>query len=755
MDFSYRPISEGGPIELKPVASSTVPHEQPNPVYHGNNRRFKKFGTRLLFDLFCLSWLAPIVILLYLNYTKWIIGSGIACRFPSYKDDCNIWSNITVQLTSLDKKDHEIQGALQIVAKALEVWFTIVASSLMLDLAIILAVSNSGLPIGHFMTYLEFTSVTILWSPTFWTASRGKKDRCPWYKPPKLWLWAFVPLAAVLCIASNLMGPATAVLSIPTLGWSELTFPKEWVVAGTRAALPPTEIDSVAGDGGCPADELAAGDYTCTNYFSVPLDELSSGLWWRRSLDNQGHLYVPPVVPYLSISFTFNQSDATNLEEITWMPSREMLRWMSDDFVDMLLSRASDNYTHAKERLGSELDPTLYDHYRNSLDMETRRNGPTLGVKNTCSTGKIVEFDIAPGKPVRCYTRIATSTPGEFIHRCIPDPSGDSWGDIGHLSYSGFTIGDNTIGEGINLREATVDVYSVEKAYIISDSDAHCITEPDNSDCDWATLLPTDSDAGDFEWSTQFYEYAMPNYSATNDTIICLAYPYYTVADYVLQVSPSTFNTTIVEMQILTDVNITHANVHADWNLAAWSTTRGGAVNGDRTVAYNLINALEPLTQTPPPTNAEEQATFERHIQWFLDQQITMTIQGLSLVGISYSENETYIKEVADDPRFPRQVETKRFRVWAYGNRSRTFRMGSVVAIFGCVCVVARTVISLIYRQPQPSALEVLAAALRYEYRGDLTGLVSETQVGRVTYGFVQNPADKGKIANPPLLEPK
>lgn len=93
-------------------------------------------------------WLAPMITLLYFNLSKYIIGAaawcpGKSCHVISY----NIGSNDTT--TALvgrhDQENKNLLGALQFAAKALEVWFAYIATSLVYCTACALAKQRGGL----------------------------------------------------------------------------------------------------------------------------------------------------------------------------------------------------------------------------------------------------------------------------------------------------------------------------------------------------------------------------------------------------------------------------------------------------------------------------------------------------------------------------------------------------------------------------------------------------------------------------------
>ena len=105
-------------------------------------------------------WLGPTVALLVLNFKGYIIGAGIGC----HSLECRIdpYSTNQVQQTQvLDKKNHDILGALQFAAKALEIWFMFIAGNLVYNIALRLA-KKDLLPLSLLTTYAEFLDVLYL-----------------------------------------------------------------------------------------------------------------------------------------------------------------------------------------------------------------------------------------------------------------------------------------------------------------------------------------------------------------------------------------------------------------------------------------------------------------------------------------------------------------------------------------------------------------------------------------------------------------
>ena len=96
-----------------------------------------------------LLWCAPAIALITLNATNHVIGASAWC--PSgYCPGVPVGTNESLaDLTGkAEHGTHNFIGALQFVAKALEVWFTYISVTIVYLITSILARSEHGLPIG-------------------------------------------------------------------------------------------------------------------------------------------------------------------------------------------------------------------------------------------------------------------------------------------------------------------------------------------------------------------------------------------------------------------------------------------------------------------------------------------------------------------------------------------------------------------------------------------------------------------------------
>lgn len=97
----------------------------------------------------CLAWCAPAIALIVLNATNYVVGASAWC--PSgYCPGIPVNTNESLaDLTArADHQTHDFIGALQFVAKAMEVWFVYIAVTFVYLVTSVLARSEHGLPIG-------------------------------------------------------------------------------------------------------------------------------------------------------------------------------------------------------------------------------------------------------------------------------------------------------------------------------------------------------------------------------------------------------------------------------------------------------------------------------------------------------------------------------------------------------------------------------------------------------------------------------
>lgn len=91
----------------------------------------RRLGVTILVQLLSALWLVPIITLLYLNLTGRIIGPSAWCpRGNCWVDAFNPMLAVPLKnIAKFNKDDHNLLGGLQLVAKALEIWFIAIAAA--------------------------------------------------------------------------------------------------------------------------------------------------------------------------------------------------------------------------------------------------------------------------------------------------------------------------------------------------------------------------------------------------------------------------------------------------------------------------------------------------------------------------------------------------------------------------------------------------------------------------------------------------
>lgn len=289
-----------------------------------------------------------------------------------------------------DKNDHNVVGSLQLVAKALEAWFVFVAASLLYIVTMSIASQKEGLPIGYLTKPMgSATTVTLTsWLP--WAngaMARGKKNADGTRYQQKL--LGLVLLSIVLFVLCSLMGPATAVLVIPSLQWIQTEKYGQRQLQHVNSDLPPLNDTNSWffrwTKDYCSVEEYASGKFLCTlTPFGRSLDALAQG--W---ISSNGR--VPGLAPQDDLSFRLNATYAGSGDTrkrpeegtVWWAPSRQIVSNLSTDYQNLRYISGGDNKANVEamnQQYGLLPDPyETYTDYNRSLELEIRRNGPVIG----------------------------------------------------------------------------------------------------------------------------------------------------------------------------------------------------------------------------------------------------------------------------------------------------------------------------------------------------------------------------------------
>lgn len=534
----------------------------------------------------------------------------------------------------------------------------------------------------------------------------------------------FAVLAAFLTILTNLMGPAVAVLVLPTIQWVDTNHVVDMRFQSYPVIKPPT----VAAFPTCnDAQQLADRNYTCTaDGYAASLEDfgtqLNATLTQLETID--GSLLIA-TTQEASLSFTANLSRNGVL---VWVPTRQVLRELSADVPDLsmeITGQQANESRGAQQRLG----------YNNSLETVLQREGPSLGFTGGCNVGNITFKNLEVNKQVRCLNNW-TFDEINYYTKCYR--VGLGWGELNDVGN--FSLGDsNTTGEN----DSVVSSYFSDRAMFFNESTDFgsgiktCLG-PNAEKCDWEAIFKTEVDPSLRNSSINILvtEYTSPFAPTAQTHILCDAVVYSAFPIYSVDTSPSVNPQALTKMNGLpseTDKNFntTSVPVSPDWLLAAWSVSNNGVVSRERLVGGSMAGTLPSMFdnyQGSNPGAAE---------YYFVFLHIYTVTQSLSMINYEYTNDTASTPSDSQGLGSAQPLLSKwsTLRVWAYGLTGRTAKMGVVVTGLGCICVLLRLFLALALRiRHQHSTVELFVAALERHPTNEFEHLDDESKMAKVRY---------------------
>jgi hypothetical protein len=762
-------------------------------------------------QLACFLWVAPIVTLLTFNFMPYVVGASAWC--PNGKCNPGLFApslSTTIENTRrFDEQDHNLLGALQIVAKLLEIWFTLIAAALVSKMTFWLARRNKGLPVGLLTNPSGFadlpeTLVEPLLRKARTSASNPKAVldtlRRIWKAilsifnsdqrgSPNTRRWSiriFVIITAILCMVCNLIGPAIAVLVLPTLRW----VPTELVGDRTFESMGASERPQIGDDDryfsmwtACMQDDFDNLTLSCaTDQYASKLDS-----WIGSYVASDG--YGNGLSQEWSIKFRVNQTssapelviiqDQQNPTITWWVPSRQLLSSLDDDLSTVKTISQGLNDTTVDEVFGQETPrrlidtPNTYVGYNSSLRLILERKGPVLGAivqihKDFDGTAAWT-ITIDDNRSVRCYRdydltyapfyeeRVAVTSYQTFT-KCVRVGSG--WSELNE--ETGFTIAGE-YDDTMNSTSPGVDfsIFSSDKAQFFPNNTFPSWLPPDcliegqvpstTVYCDWEKLFQTDPGAylynrtqnvTTIEMSTTRALANSPSDVSTSTiTVDFVAFLNFTT--YELDASLLTNPVALATTQNLPQSG-TSIHVHPAWMLAAWTVDEGGTLKPNRTATKEVLQTMH-LFSDPDPDLSPDAAD----VSYISLLPIT---QALSMIDYNTTAHNSTkaaiaIAQAALDPAHPHLTRRARLYAWAYGINGRTSRWGAAVAIIGILIVLVQTALGFVDRRKPPSLDQLLVAALEYVPKDDFSQGVGrhDDEVEKVHFLVREKKACKGQ----------
>ncbi|KAK4442402.1 hypothetical protein QBC34DRAFT_25732 [Podospora aff. communis PSN243] len=702
-------------------------------------RRERYTAWRLLIDLASIAWIVPIAFAIYVNKQSWVVGRGVSCRSLPRNPYCSgglFTADRHERLAALNEQDKAILASMQIVSKALETWFSIIATSIVFSVTMHLARSPDGLPLGYLFTHVSFPDVLGLFNKELWVSWAGPRRR-----GSVLRLWGFVLLVVILCITSNLMGPATAILIIPQIGSPVIEIPLTDRFDKISAALSPAVANMVPE---CNPTQLAAGNFTCTAIYASSLDEMSSGSALRMGTFSRGWNPGPLVTEHDGVLFTLNATQIANESFIVWAPNRRALKEITIDLVEVeaIQGRYWPNDTsEVITKYGRIPDAVAFDRYNNTLDMTLHRISPSLGSNSFCArVTNVIDHAVSTTQSVSCVN--LTILTNHYAVTC--SRTGPGWGDIDYVANQFYVADTNTTWPS----NVSVHVSTATKEVVFRNTNPPC---DETSSCDWETLFsltagehPNLGIAVD-DRPKQRTLYSKVHASGRH-AAFCIMLSYYSFPEYVIHVFPDQNPIRLAQFRVPSDNGAyTPTIFHPDWISAAWSLQRpSDTVEATRPAAINLIAALKSIGP-PPSSNTSRDFSL-----WAFQSQHDAAVFH-AMTFVNFSTTKIQPGEANDDPQRPFLREFKTLRVYMYDSKSRTFKAAAAVCVFGCLIAVLRPIVSNVVATRRPSTLRIAVAALQHPPLHSLGGVRKERELGKLSVRVLPHLRDrKGVVLQTP-----
>ncbi|KAI4209386.1 MAG: hypothetical protein LQ351_007676 [Letrouitia transgressa] len=698
-------------------------------------------------QLLSLAWLAPAIAVLTLNITNHQIGASAWCPFS--RCDIDPWTEDPLWLAQkYDKQDHNLIGALQFVSKALELWFGFIAANLVYNITMVLSASENGLPLGLLGTFLEFKDFAFLVAPFQWSSPNEFSHKRATAPSARSRIFCFLAFAGFLCLITNLMGPATAVLAIPTLNWVDAQKHTDQHFISLGVSKPPTtkiNLNPSVGSSICDESQLAAGNYSCTyDQYGASLDN------WLDSVvssDHQAAYNIPSVWHGISyqgeLSFMFNISPANDKSHFTqgWAPNRQALQDLTRDVYDFY-----DHLEFPDTALGSNSTKNFTSTVRSpsqhtkALKSVLTREGPILGAMTNFYTpqhNKTISVGRSNNQYVRCFDGWSTSglnitnINADDLTRCIRMGVGLNSTNVNETFY--------IEGDSLTKYVEVCAYFSDQGLYVPSDSIAlkNCLVK--GADCEWEDLVrmkTSNLDLDSISKNLLVIELSTPDEQKAIFEFVTSS----TFATYTLDTSLSSNPLYLVHTEGINTESSSSLVVHPDWLLAAWSIDKKSEIPFSRSVSSAVVRGLRDAG------NNTSNALMEMKL--FVIQSY---FQALSMVNYDFYDESEIRQGNASNISTRSLSRYRQNYVWKFGLHSRTAKLGIVVVSVGVVVVLLQVTLSLIWPPHQRSFTELLAAAMSYQHRGELseTNEGEEKHAGKIPYRM--GPRDDGSFKFEPM----
>lgn len=733
----------------------------------------RRWPMTLLVQIAPFFWMLPIIALLTLNLKKYIIGPSAYCP----NQDCFVgWFNPVSSvpqsnLQSFDRRDHNLLGGLQLAAKALEIWFELISVALVYLITFHIAEKKDGLPIGFLTRPSEFSYLPSMVDPLLWRTLpsfcnlKTVRSRLRY----RIRVYLFIGFTVFLCILCNLMGPATAVLAIPSLQWIETPLIGDQIFTSSNAeAFPFNNTYFYWRTPHCSSENFTNLELSCAAApYAWKLDA------WVEDYLASGE-YVYGQTQEFNVKFMVNQSFSATSNvyanqayyDLTWWaPARQMISNLDDDLQWMMATSLGfarselDEVYEITKKSSLVNTPESYASYNRSLLLSIQRNGPILGslvqVHADLNNELIRTTVIDNGRQIRCYlgyqlglTPFIVTNSSVNYTKCIR--AGEGWSSR-NKHYDFTILGEHDNRTGSFSPDVGVSIFSSDKAQFFKDGilpswlPPECLIEgqlPASVGCDWDRLFETHAQSDVFNRTQNVTTIEMLTKSGKGEpalrfTVDFVAFLNFTT--YQVDPSPLTNPATIAQTAFLPR---TGSSIYVDpaWILAAWTVNNKGVVSTNRTLAREVVHTVDQMRWGIAPRGND---SYPLDIVALLPVMQTLTL--IDFNTEKAAPGVTFQNARADHPLLVRHAK---MYVWAYGLGSRTSKLGFTVALLGVCVVLIQIVFGLVDRRKHRSSTQLLVAALEHVPADEFKGIEHrEAKIVKTRFHVAGNHTGAGKYA--------
>lgn len=544
------------------------------------------------------GWCLPLLTL-RLDFRGQFIGASAWCPFGA----CSIQlldDDKTGALRARHNLDsRNLLGMLQLVARILEIWFVFIATCLVYIVTLVIAGKKDGLPVGCLSLPAEFTELSSLCGARLWTSVVGFPKRS------RLLLLAFLVLSALLGLLCNLIGPAIAILALPTLRWSTYDHPGDLQFAQMLSERP-ISFDTVSmPENLCSAGDVELGRYSCaSNHLGVLVDgwaAAQTAMSWQNG-------DVSALTPITGMTFGINGSPPGNNICLTWVPNRVVIANMTFDRHEMyLIARGDASQTSRQHPLRRSLLLA-----NRSQEVTLLTDGPVLGMlqgiwlSSYAFTPQWLKYT-GQRRWIKCdgsyNLKDLAGSPETNYTRCIQ--VGEGWG--AHTMTARLNLATDDIGVSDNVTDIVVNVHASEQAAFLPNGTlpwlpSACLDHNTNvndtgqsSDCDWDRLF-SDKQSPAAVNRSRYHNVMEFTVNHKTGSGFVVAIDFVTLLNFTqYRFDPSTLLNP-QQMVLINEAPETGTPIHLHpwWILVAWAVDANGTLHSNHTIHNTLVGGLPP-----------------------------------------------------------------------------------------------------------------------------------------------------------------